>query len=110
MFKLYDWIYNRRLNMIGIITEENSGQYEKEYAIFYPGYEEAHNGRGYSHMKYANNSVYYYTNDLMSDRIMPFDIENKIMLGANNFNGCINRMSTRRALNRDLEFFSYARW
>ena len=85
MYELYDWVYNVKLNLIGIITEKNAGRYNSEYAIYYPLFYEGHNGRGHSKNKYKYENLLFYTEDLMKDRIIPFEPRLPVIKRAKNY-------------------------
>lgn len=104
MYKLFDWVYNRRLNLIGIICEERSGQYKSEYAIFYPGYKEAHTGRGFSQHGYSSEGLFFYTEGLMQDRIVPLNPDDEIMMSARNVTGAMGNRKRRKRIEDSVQF------
>lgn len=89
MYSLYDWVYNARLNIVGIISEINSGRCKSEYAIYFPGYTGAHKGNGYSINNYKEDSLWFYTDGLMADRIVPFNPMDENMMNARNISGVV---------------------
>lgn len=85
MYNLYEWVYNCKLNLVGIITEKNVGRYHSEYAIYYPNFYGGHRGRGFSEKKYKSDNVMFYTEELMEDRIIPFDPRLLVTKSADNY-------------------------
>ena len=108
MYSLYDWVYNTRLNIVGIISEVNSGRCKSEYAIYFPGYTGAHRGSGYSINTYKEDSLWFYTNGLMADRIVPFNPMDEIMMNARNISGVIQPPKAKKRKLDDSLFVPYS--
>ena len=108
MYSLYDWVYNVRLNIVGIISEVNSGRCKSEYAIYFPGYTGAHRGNGYSINTYKENSLWFYTDGLMADRIVPFNPMDETMMNARNISGVVQPPKAKKRKLDDSLFVPYS--
>ena len=108
MYSLYDWVYNTRLNIVGIISEVNSGRCKSEYAIYFPGYTGAHRGNGYSINTYKEDSLWFYTDGLMADRIVPFNPMDETMMSARNISGVVQPPKAKKRKLDDSLFVPYS--